>query len=89
MSGHKKGWTLVCEPLDYLDGIQSGLVVKKNNGAPVAYMFDHKEAQLAAAAPDLLEAAREFVRKVEAGEARSTKSYAAFKAAIARADGGE
>lgn len=41
------------------------------------------------AAPDLLEAAKEFVRKVEAGEARSTKSYAAFKAAIAKAQGAE
>lgn len=30
----------------------------------------------------LLAAAKEFCRKVEAGEARSTKSYAAFKAAI-------
>lgn len=31
---------------------------------------------------DLLAAAKEFCRKVEAGEARSTKSYAAFKSAI-------
>jgi hypothetical protein len=42
-------------------------------------------ARLIAAAPCLLEAAVEFVRKVDAGEARSTKSYAAFKAAILKA----
>jgi hypothetical protein len=41
--------------------------------------------RLRAAAPGLLEAAVEFVRKVDAGEARSTKSYAAFKAAILKA----
>jgi predicted nuclease with TOPRIM domain len=42
--------------------------------------------QLAAAearSKALEEAAREFVRKVEAGEARSTRSYAEFKAALA------
>lgn len=46
-------------------------------------------ARLIAAAPDLLEAAIEFVRKVDCGEGRSTKSYAQFKAAIAKATGGE
>lgn len=46
-------------------------------------------ARLICAAPDLLAAAKEFVRKVDAGEAKSTKSYAAFKAAISRAEGGE
>lgn len=47
-------WTLHCEPLDYLDGIQSGLIVRADNGAPVAYMFDHAAAVLATAAPRLL-----------------------------------
>ena len=41
------------------------------------------------AAPELLEACKEFVRKVECGEARSTRSYAQMKAAIARAEGRE
>ncbi len=44
-------------------------------------------AHLMKAAPDLLAACKEFVRKVEAGEARSTKSYAEMKAAIAKAEG--
>ncbi len=47
-------------------------------------------ARLIAAAPEtlrqrdaLLEACQEFVRKVDAGEARSTRSYKQLKAAIA------
>lgn len=42
-------------------------------------------AKLIAAAPDLLSACQEFVRKVEAGEARSKRSYAEMKAAITKA----
>lgn len=42
---------------------------------------------LIAAAPDLLAACVEFVRKCECGEARSTRSYAQMKAAIAKAEG--
>ena len=53
------------------------------------YEFGIANARLIAAAPDLLEAAIEFVRKVDCGEGRSTKSYAQFKAAIAKATGGE
>lgn len=45
----------------------------------------HANARLIAVAPELAEAAIEFCRKVEAGEARSTKSYAAFKAALRKA----
>lgn len=44
-------------------------------------------ARLIAAAPDLLAACEEFVRKVESGEARSKRSYAEMKAAISRAKG--
>ena len=44
-------------------------------------------ANLIAAAPDLLAACQEFVRKVESGEARSRRSYAQMKAAIAKARG--
>ena len=55
------------------------------------YGYDEGEAvanaRLFAAATDLLEAAKELVRKVEAGKARSTRSYAAFKTAIAKAEG--
>jgi len=42
-------------------------------------------AALIAAAPELLEACLEFVRKVECGEAKSTKSYQHMKSAIAKA----
>lgn len=43
---------------------------------------------LIVAAPDLLGACVEFVRKCECGEARSERSYGYMKAAIARATGG-
>lgn len=39
-------------------------------------------ARLLAAAPKLLAACQEFVRKVECGEARSRRSYAEMKAII-------
>lgn len=42
-------------------------------------------AKLIAAAPDLLEACMEFVRKVECGEAKSKRSYAQMKQAIEKA----
>lgn len=45
-------------------------------------------ARLVAAAPELYEACKEFVRKVERGEARSVKSYAQMKAAISKAEEG-
>ena len=44
-------------------------------------------ARLIAAAPDLLEACREFVRKCECGQAVSSASYQQMKAAIAKAEG--
>jgi hypothetical protein len=42
-------------------------------------------AKLIAAAPELLEACIEFCRKVECGEARSTRSYNQMQAAIKKA----
>lgn len=47
--------------------------------------FDLADARLYAAASDLLSACQEFVRKVDAGEARSTRSYKQMKAAITKA----
>jgi hypothetical protein len=44
-------------------------------------------ADLAWAAQELLAACEEFVRKCEHGEARSTRSYAQMKSAIALAKG--
>ena len=46
----------------------------------------YANARLIAAAPDLLAACVEFVRKVECGEARSKRSYAQMKAAIKKAE---
>lgn len=43
-------------------------------------------AKLFAAAPELLDACVEFVRKCECGEAQSRRSYAQMKAAIAKAE---
>jgi hypothetical protein len=52
---------------------------------------DHDEAaaitRLIAAAPDLYDACAEFVRKVECGEAKSTRSYRQMKDALAKARG--
>jgi len=42
-------------------------------------------AKLISAAPDLLAACQEFCRKVDAGEARSKRSYAQMAAAIEKA----
>ena len=54
---------------------------------PFSAINAEANAHLAAAAPDLLAACREFVRKVECGEARSKRSYAQMKAAIDKAEG--
>ena len=61
---------------------------------PVAYVLttsdDHIEdikiGNLISAAPDLLAACKEFVRKVDAGQARSSASYSQMKAAIEKAE---
>ena len=77
-------------------GRKSGAIIDAN-GEPIvlfdpsdgeyfpALDEDSPDAKLIAAAPDLLDAAIEFCRKVESGEAKSSKSYAAFKSAIAKA----
>lgn len=44
-------------------------------------------ARLIAAAPDMLAALKEFVDRVDRGEVRSKKTYAKFKAIIAKAEG--
>lgn len=46
-------------------------------------------ANLISAAPELLAACQEFIRKCEAGEARSVKSLAQMKLAVAKALGQE
>ena len=49
--------------------------------------WDMTNARLIAAAPKLLAACEEFVRKCECGEARSKRSYAQMKEAITKAKG--
>jgi hypothetical protein len=48
---------------------------------------DVAHAKLIVAAPKLLAACEEFVRKCECGEARSKRSYAQMKEAITKAKG--
>ena len=50
-------------------------------------MKENYPRNLQEAALDLYEACQEFVRKVESKQARSVRSYAQMKAAIAKADG--
>ncbi len=52
-------------------------------GVRVARTFNPEDARLIALAPRMLDAIAEFVRKVEAGEARSKKSYAEMRAILA------
>lgn len=61
-----------------------GWLQKKGEDAGIEEQ--NANGRLLAAAPDLLEACKEFVRKCECGEARSTRSYAQMKAAIAKAE---
>lgn len=51
-------------------------------GVRVAWAFNPEDARLIALAPRMLDAIAEFVRKVEAGEARSKKSYAEMRAIL-------
>lgn len=44
-------------------------------------------ARLIAAAPEMYEAISEFVARCEAGEVRSKKTYAKFKAILVKAEG--
>ena len=73
---HDHGWLVVSDANeDVYIKIAKGLGTKKEQAL----------ARMITVAPDLLNAAIEFCRKVETGEAKSTKSYAAFKAAITKA----
>lgn len=55
-------WVLqIDDDPEYLDGIRSGLMVRSEEGAPIAYMFDEGYARLATAAPELLEALEDLI----------------------------
>lgn len=60
---------------------------KKQFGRAHALPETIANGHLMAAAPDMYEACKEFVRKCECGEARSVRSYAQMKAALAKAEG--
>jgi hypothetical protein len=62
------------------------LTIVEENGKYFAAVDLDVNARLIAAAPELLEACKEFVRKVECGQARSKRSYAQMKYAIKKAE---
>lgn len=52
-------------------------------------MNEKQPPNLHEAAPDLYQACKEFVAKVESNQARSGRSYMRMKAAIAKTDGAD
>ena len=68
-------------------GLTLLVVEKENHDKVVAEVLDYEPntAKLFSASPELLAACVEFVRKVDCGEAISTKSYNQMKAAIEKA----
>ena len=67
--------------------IAEGLTFAEAKEQMLDYQMGDPFPKLEEAAPFLLLACQEFVRKVEAGEARSTRSYAEMKTAIDKAKG--
>ena len=76
-------------PWDVNLDLAGELLVEDYNGDTVCFMPNrtrqNNNASLIATAPELLEICEEFVRKVEAGQAKSTASYEAMKKAIKKA----
>lgn len=71
-----------------IQGQPEYVIAEIQNGAPGDCLeTEEANARLIAAAPDLLAACKEFVRKCECGEAKSVRSYAQMAAAIAKAEG--
>lgn len=69
---------------DYADEGEPDLIITVQSSSNE---LNQLNAHLIAAAPELYEACKEFVRKCECGEARSHRSYAQMKAALAKAEG--
>jgi len=72
---------------DALRGARWLADVKTYGGAFPDVPEAEANARLIAAAPELLAACKEFVRKCDDGEAKSRRSYAEMSAAIAKAEG--
>lgn len=68
--------------LDVEERCYGGIVVCES-------VSDRDDARLIAAAPEMYYAMAEFCRRVDAGEVRSVKTYAKFKAILAKIDGEE
>lgn len=94
MSGHTLGewkawkaptgeWTVRAEYRDEQDRRVTSWPAVCNCGV----QDNEANAHLMAASKEMLEACKAFVRKVDAGKARSTESYLQMKAAIAAAEG--
>jgi hypothetical protein len=66
----------------YIESINDDSFIGEVGGGTMPETEIEDNAKLIAAAPDLLAACKEFVRKCECGEARSKRSYAQMKAAI-------
>lgn len=60
-------------------------VSKKNKWDGIALCPEKDFAQAITATPDLIDAALDFVNKVDTGRAKSTDSYNKFKAALKKA----
>lgn len=74
---------VICQARDYRFSDDDHLSECRRNGVDPW----EANARLIAAAPDMLEALKEFVARVDRGEVRSKKTYTAFKALIAKAEG--
>ena len=84
MSYTKKKWKYIPSTTIYFPLVTIG------NSSIAITAFENKDekdhnAKLISAAPELLEACMEFVRKVECGEAKSKRSYKQMKEAIKKA----
>ena len=64
---------------------ESLLTISYEDNIPFATVFKDEDAQLKAAAPDMLQDMIWFVLRCEKGEVRSKRTYAKFKATIEKA----
>lgn len=87
--GNEGSWSTTTNPLE-VGNFRASVWRTKKFGNEVgstliADVENVQDADLIAAAPDLLQAAIDFIEKVESGRARSTDSYNKFKLAVNKA----